>query len=192
MTSYIDVINAGLIKLGVKPITSINDPVDAARLAKLRYESIRQRCITEHTWNFARKRISLAPLSTTPIFGYTYQFQLPSDCLRIEDPGVTEYSVEGRLILCHSATLDLLYFADVEDPTQWPPYFRELVASSVALEFAHALTQSAEMKAQLVAELQSVENKAKFRNARENARHRFTAETHLEGRRNQHVDEQLP
>lgn len=189
MNSYISVINAALLKLGVKPIVSIEDQVDGARYAKLRYDSVRQRCIAEHTWNFARKRVSLAHLSTTPAFQYGYQFQLPSDLIRLGDPGITDFSVEGNLLLCDDATIDLIYFADITDPTQWPAYFVELVVVSLAFELCTALTQSAELKAQLTDELSGTEKKAKFRNAREQAQRVFRAETHLDSRRNQHVGE---
>lgn len=189
MNSYISVINAALLKLGVKPIASIEDQVDGARYAKLRYDSIRQRCIAEHTWNFARKRVSLAPLSTAPAFQYRYQFQLPSDLIRIGDPGITDFSVEGLLLLCDDAIIDLIYFADITDPTQWPAYFVEFVVTSLAFELCTALTQSAELRAQLAADLQEAEKKAKFRNAREQAQRVFRSETHLDARRNQHVGE---
>ena len=87
MNDHVAVVNAALVKLGEKPITSMDDQVKAAELAKLRYDSIRQSALTLHTWHFAKDRLALTPLSSTPVFGFAYQFERPSQCLRILSTG---------------------------------------------------------------------------------------------------------
>ena len=104
------------------------------------------------------KRTSLAALSTAPAFGYLYQYQVPSDFLRIDmcddrypstimDNYIgTEYLdwlLEGNKILTDiDAPLKLRYIARIEDPNQWDVNFREALACRIAAELAEDLTQS--------------------------------------------------
>lgn len=158
MSSVIQIANRALTKLGSARITSIDDDVKAARSVKSCFEDLRDDELRAYRWQFAMKRTSLAALSTAPAFGYLYQYQVPSDFLRIDmcddrypstimDNYIgTEYLdwiLEGNKILTDiDAPLKLRYIARIEDPNQWDVNFREALACRIAAELAEDLTQS--------------------------------------------------
>ena len=158
MASVIQVANRALTKLGSARITSIDDDVKAARSVKSCFEDLRDDELRSHRWSFALKRTSLAALSEAPAFGYEYQYQLPSDFLRLDMindqfPSVVmdnyigaealDYVLEGKKVLTDfEAPLYVRYIAQITDPNMWDINFREALACRIAAELAEDLTQS--------------------------------------------------
>lgn len=158
MASVIQVANRALTKLGSARITSLSDDVKAARSISSCFEDIRDDELRAHRWQFSMKRTTLAALADAPVFGYTYQYALPSDFLRLdmindEYPSAVmdnyigaetqEYMIEGNVILTDiEAPLKLRYISRIEDPNAWDVNFREAMASRLAAELAEDLTQS--------------------------------------------------
>jgi hypothetical protein len=158
VSSVIQIANRALTKLGSARITSIDDDVKAARSIKSCFEDLRDDELRAYRWQFAMKRTSLAALSTAPAFGYEYQYQVPSDFLRIDmcddrfpstimdnyiGAEYLDWVLEGNKILTDiDAPLKLRYIARIEDPNQWDVNFREALACRIAAELAEDLTQS--------------------------------------------------
>ena len=95
------------------------------------------------------KRAVLAPMAEQPISGFTHQFQLPADCIRVlpEDTlRSINYSVEGRKILCDVATLFLRYVWDEQDEQQFDEGLAETIAHYLAYDLAYSLQQTAELR----------------------------------------------
>jgi len=114
MASQVEIANRALTKLGAARIISFDDDNKQARAVKSMFEIVRDAELRAHLWSFSVKRVSLAALSTTPTWGFDYEYQLPSDYLRLVQvndvyPGpslddyrnasVAEYVVESRKIL---------------------------------------------------------------------------------------------
>ncbi len=188
MNDHVAVVNAALVKLGEKPITSMDDQVKAAELAKLRYDSIRQSALTMHTWHFAKDRLALTPLSSTPAFGFAYQFERPSQCLRILSTGGVPYKLEGSHILCDSNVLYLEFTKDVTNPQDWTIYFAEVVVALLAKELAWAITQSDSMKSDMNSEFDKTLKRAKYLNATEGGQTQIASELFFDARHNRSVD----
>ena len=54
-----------------------------------------------------------------------------------------EYAIEGNAIITsYSAPLKIRYVAQITDPNQWDPLFREALACRIAAEICEDLTQS--------------------------------------------------
>lgn len=188
MNDHVAVVNAALVKLGEKPITSMDDQVKAAELAKLRYDSIRQSALTMHTWHFAKDRLALTPLSSIPAFGFAYQFERPSQCLRILSTGGVPYKLEGSRILCDSNVLYLEFTKDVTNPQDWTIYFAEVVVALLAKELAWAITQSDSMKSDMNSEFDKTLKRAKYLNATEGGQTQISSELFFDARHNRSVD----
>lgn len=158
MASQVEIANRALTKLGAARIISFDDDNKQARAVKSMFEIVRDAELRAHLWSFSVKRVSLAALSTTPTWGFDYEYQLPSDYLRLVQvndvyPGpslddyrnasVAEYVVESRKILTNlTAPLNIRYMARIEDTTQWDATFVEALASRLAFEMCEDLTQS--------------------------------------------------
>ena len=144
--SIVDICNSALQKVGAVSIVSLDDNSREARQCKIAYDSNRRSELRKHPWNFAVKRVVLAPESTSPSFDYAYQFPLPSDCLRVLIPpdACLDWAVEGKKILSNTGPiLNLRYISDVEDVTQFDPAFYDMLAISLAIDICEAITTSA-------------------------------------------------
>src|SRR5690606_18101386 len=110
-------------------------------------------------WNFAMKRASLPALADAPTWGYTYQYQLPSDCLMPVQvgeyyviPGMADYiggtddepfRIEGRTIATDwSAPLKIRYIRKVTNSGEFDALFVEALAADIAVHTCFAITQS--------------------------------------------------
>lgn len=162
MASQVEIANRALTKLGAARIISFEDDNKQARAIKSMFEIVRDAELRAHLWSFTVKRVELPALTTTPGWGYDYEYQLPSDYLRLlqvndiypgpsmedyRNQSVAEYVVEGRKILTNLvAPLKIRYCARIEDTTQWDAAFVEAFASRLAFELAEDLTQSTSKK----------------------------------------------
>lgn len=148
MASDVGIANAAIRKLGQAPITAFSENSKAARLANERFAEVRDELLFRHPWNFARKRDSLAALSTGPAWGFSNAFALPTDYIRMyevngEDEGTGKWKVEdGSVVTDLSAPLEVLYVYQVTDANRMSVGFREALASVLAADWAEDLTGS--------------------------------------------------
>lgn len=159
MPSVIDVCNKALDKLGQPPIVSLTDGTKAANLCDRNWGMIRDEVLRSHPWNFAMKRISLAPSSAAPSWGFTKAFPIPSDCLRlieVKDGDNFDYQIENDEILTDESILYIRYIYQVTDPNKYDSLFVNVAASRLALELCESLTQSNSKKQLLIGELRDL------------------------------------
>lgn len=183
-TSVIEICNNALIKVGADAITSLTEDVKAARICNRMYEIVRDDLLRSHPWNFTITRASLPQLSAAPSFGYDYQFQLPSDCLRVlgVDNIYKEYRVEGRKILSSSATIKLIYIKKEEDPTQYDSSFSNVLALKLASEISFSMSNNATLMNTLSRIFKEEFSKAKRSDAQEDSMKQLTTTTWTDGR----------
>ena len=122
--SKVDICNNALRRLGQNTIVSLSEDSPQARLCNQIYDSVRDSLLAEHPWNFAMERASLAQLSSTPDFGFDYEYQLPSDCLRvwatdIEPEQVWVWQIEGGKLRTNADSVYILYIKREDDPTSY-------------------------------------------------------------------------
>src|SRR5690606_26204755 len=120
-----------------------------ARAANAQYEKLRDEVLRAHPWNFAVARQRLVRLSEAPPFGYAWQYQLPSDSLRVLalNDGRGAYEIEGRRLLTDDETADLVYVRGVTDPNEYDSIFREALACRVSADLAYRLANSTTLSA---------------------------------------------
>lgn len=148
MASVIGICNSALIKLGDERITSIGENNKRARLCNEQYPKMRDAVMRAHFWNFAKVRVSLAPLVTPPAFGFRSAFQLPADYSRVyKIQGDPRYKIEGQTIVSDEVALNLQYIAKITDASLFDDMFAETVAWRLAADVAYAITQSQAVQA---------------------------------------------
>lgn len=184
MASQTAICNRALTKLGAARILTITDDVKAARELNSMWDIVRDAELRRNLWNFAMARTSLAALADAPAWGFTYQFQLPSDFVRIVQVGefyyisnLTDYrtmpeapfQVEGlRLLTDYTAPLKIRYVQRIEDTAQWDALFVEAFASRLAYECCEAITQSSTKKEEVWMDYKQAIREAKLVDAIEN------------------------
>ena len=144
MASVVDICNGALNQLGASTIISLTEDSKNARLCNARYTQVRDSLFRSHPWNCLQKRVQLASDTATPAWGFSYQFTLPADCLRvlrIEDYDY-DYKIEGRKIVSNVSTMRILYIARIEDPNEYDEILRETLSAALGADIAYAITSS--------------------------------------------------
>jgi hypothetical protein len=175
--SVTGIANRALQLVGAASILNLTDTSVEAREVSRCYDMCRRAELRAHQWNFAIVRAALAPDAAAPAFGYTYQFSVPTDCLRILLPNdsTLDWMREGQKILtnwtsspvltnANGATgpiLYLRYVQDVTDATVFDPMFCEALAHRIAFGIVERLTQSNQKKAELKQDYKDVISEAR-------------------------------
>lgn len=142
--TQIKVCNLALIRVGADRISSITEDKKSAILLNAIYEQCRDEVLRARHWNFATKRAVLAPTSTSPDFGYDYEYDLPSDWLRTLEPDSldTDFVQEDSKLLTDEDSLNFLYIYRNTDESSWDSQFASSLGWKLAAEVAFALTGS--------------------------------------------------
>ena len=163
MASVVQICNSALNQLGASSITALTENSKNARICNERYETIRDAVYRSHPWNCLVKRVQLAQDSDTPAWGFTYQYTLPSDCLRvlqIKDYN-SDYKIEGRKLLIEQSEVYLIYLAIETDVNQLDILLRETISAALSQDMAYAITSNLQ-----VAKLMAEKYQAKLSEAR--------------------------
>lgn len=158
MASNVEIANRALTKIGASRIISLNDDNKQGREVNSMFAIVRDAELRAHNWRFSIKRTAVAALSTPPAFGYSYQYQAPTDCLKLLEVGdyypgadltdyvgsdTSPYAYENGVILTdYAAPLKLRYIARIEDPSLYDSLFVEAFACKLAMELCEPLTES--------------------------------------------------
>jgi hypothetical protein len=128
--------------------------------------SLLYKCATGHTaGTFATDltAVKWVLVTTRPSFGYSYQYDLPSDCLRFRGTDIDKYLIEGKLLLCDDQVVNIEYIYQCTDTTIWDTMFYEVVVLKLALALLHPLagTSVVPMRQMLEQELYGVMSRAR-------------------------------
>lgn len=144
MASVVDICNGALNQLGASTILTLTEDSKNARLCNARYTQVRDSVFRSHPWNCLQKRVQLAADTNTPAWGFTQQYTLPADCLRVLTilDYDADYKIEGRKILTDNSNMKILYIARITDPNQYDELLRETLSAALAADIAYAVTSS--------------------------------------------------
>ena len=171
MASVVDICNGALNQLGATTILSLTEDSKNARLCNARYTQVRDALFRSHPWNCLQKRVELAADTDTPAWGFSSQYTLPSDCmrlLRILDYD-SNHKVEGRKILSNASSMKILYVARITDPNEYDSYLQEALAALLAADLAYAITNNATLAKNYAATADERLREARFVDATENS-----------------------
>jgi len=88
--------NASLALIGEYEITESDTTSKQYTLCDRFYEQARDEVLVAHLWNEAITDSIVVEATTAPIFGYSYKYAIPTDCLRIISIGTDQYSWEPK------------------------------------------------------------------------------------------------
>lgn len=164
MASVVDICNGALNQIGATTIITLTEDSKNGRLCNARYTQVRDAVFRSHPWNCLQKRIQLAADSDVPAWGFTKQFTLPSDCLRVLSiiDYDSDYKIEGRKILTDSSSCKLLYVARIEDPNEYDDLLRETISAALAADIAFPITSSNPLATNMYNLFQSKLREARF------------------------------
>lgn len=170
-------------------ITSLTEGSPNANRCNEQYAKLRDQMLRKHLWNFAKERVKLAQLSETPVSGFDYQYQLPSDLMRVlavhdndASRGTIRYEIKGDRILSDANEIYLIYVRRVTDPNEMDELFRECLAIALAEDLALAVTGSQPLQERMRGKLRSEIATAKGADAIEDWPEQFPESSWLSAR----------
>ena len=143
MASQVDICNLALTAIGHKTIASIDEQTEGARKCAVYYQQAVDETLRAYNWNCATARASLAQETATPVFGYSYQYALPNDCLRVLqlERLDLEFKVEGKKLLTNESSAKILYIRRI-GAGEMDPLLVGAVAARLAYELAYAISNN--------------------------------------------------
>lgn len=148
---WLQIYNEALFMCGHTPITSTSEDSRTRGLLDRALDTgVVNNALEDKDWYFAKvsDKVFYDP-SLNPDWGYEYVFQKPDTMYRITGVFQDEYlqvplknyADEGSNIYCNLQEIYLEYIPNtyVSSPTQWPVYFRKLVAADLAVLVAPQL-----------------------------------------------------
>ena len=151
MQTKIDLCSMALLKLGEKPIQSLNDDNPASQLSRTLFNPVVDTLLASHPWRFACKHFDLAKSTDG-------NFIIPGECLRVLRCGG---NIVGNRIISDNDTISITAIIRI-DAQQFPAYFSSLVATKLAMEFCIPLTGDQSVFRMLAALYESELQSAKF------------------------------
>jgi len=163
MANQTDICNLGLIKIGQKTISSIDQDSPTATKLKTIYNQVLDEALTagpQEGWKFAIKRATISVDATTPDSQYEYRFKLPDGLLRVvsvhtEGIPYPDWTREGQYILSNlvSDEINLTYVDRVTVTGLFPPHFVKVLYTMLAYQLAFNVVQNRQLTQQLYQEL---------------------------------------
>lgn len=182
--SNVAIANLALTKLGDLRILNLTDNTKPAREVNAVFDMTRDYLQRRFSWRFCIKRANLAADTSTPLWDWSYQYPIPTDCVRILQVGQwypspdlsdlistggQEYVLEGKYILSNQAgPLKLRYLSRVTDPVEFDPAFDMAFSAYLAYILAEPLTASGEQKQMAYNDYRNAIKDAVIANAIEN------------------------
>lgn len=144
--SAVSICSNALLLLGDKPIDSFDVNNDRTRLVANLYSQKRDRVLRSHPWNCAIKRVVLSPDTSSPVFGWDYQYQLPGDWLRTlsigDEDNQDNYATEGRKILSSASECRLRYVFRNDNESSWDAVLVDAMTQVMVAALTYPITKS--------------------------------------------------
>lgn len=174
MSSKVEIVNYALAKLGVDLISSLDEGTSAAKFMSTVYDFIADETMLEGQFSSTIARASLAQLSETPAFDYTYTYQLPTNpkCLKVisvnnSQIGRLDYEINGDKLLINSPSVKIKYIKQLTDPELYDENLRRAVTAKLCAEAAYHLTGQASVAAQMMQEYRVILREARASDAQQ-------------------------
>ena len=164
--SWTSINNMALAKLGANSIDNIDtDTGSNAIKCRAIYEITRDALLRSYEWNFAIARAELAQLSTTPEYGFDYEYTLPTSpyCLRVlEMEDGASFEIEGRKLLTDEDECKIKYIKRITNPVELDALFVTAMVDTLASQLAIPITNSGTLKDRMDKELKETLLQAKM------------------------------
>lgn len=171
-TVDIDIVNLALIKLDVAILANLTGKSKSAQYASASYDTLRDVVMGGAPWGFSMARAILPRSTTDLVWGAdnAYRYTKPGDCLRIwRVYHQVRWQVEGDAVVVGSLndedntrrwvaapeSLKVRYIKKVVEPGRYNPFFKEALATRLAMEWCVGLTGSDAKKQVLMTEYAS-------------------------------------
>ena len=139
MFSKTDVVNLGLIRIGVEEIANIDGTDFKSVTCKRIYNHGLEAVLRGHKWNCAMRQLELTQSAETPSAYYDYQYQLPTTCLAVCGLQIRDakWVRQGSLVLCSYTNPVMEYIKRIDNPAELDAGCRDVLVSRLALDLSY-------------------------------------------------------
>jgi len=153
MADTTTVCNVALAMIGEETIGVITEDTPGARACNTFWDISRDATLAAMHWSFATKRVELSQSSTTPDFGWEYQYPLPSDFLEplIVNAGTeTLWEIEEGNLLTNEDEVEFVYTARITDVAKWSALFVDAFATRLAADVCPSVKRDFNLQQKLM------------------------------------------
>jgi len=181
----VDICSSAMIKLGAEPINDLQDNNKEAKLCRIQFGRIRDTVLRSAPWSFARKRIRLTPTTEEPLFGDSFVFQLPADCVKFVRMYDHEckWTIEEDKLLTAAEVVEGWYISNDVAPEKYDANFSEALAYALAADLCYAITQSNSLRGELLNGSKMFMDEARSYNSQEVSPEDFRFDEFINSRR---------
>lgn len=146
-TTKEELVNMALTLLGEEPITDILEDNKPARFANAHFDNVRREVLRSSNWTVATKRASLSASATGPVWGFTFNYTLPADFLKLIGTSEPQerYRIEGIEIATDLSPMEIRYVFDLTDISRMDSLLQSAIAAKLAWDMAVPITSSREL-----------------------------------------------
>ncbi len=147
MYTDVSICSKALVKIGIPPITSFDEPRVEAEVAGELYPTVRDALLVAYPWSFTVAQAELVRDPAGDPVDFAYAYFLPSDMLRSISAGSGGrgrgllFRIRGSRLVTDAATVTLTYQRRV-DESEFPSFFVSALIARLAAEFAIPLTEA--------------------------------------------------
>lgn len=184
LLSEVAIANDALLRLGEQQVTALNEDSRNGRLVNHFYASVRDSVLASHPWNEAIKRSGLARLTTTPAWGFSYLYQLPSDFITLIriDGADSDFRIEQRTIATDLTTMNIVYVFRLTDVAAMSEDLKKCISTRMSAEMSKPITGSDSTFDRMWTLHQQALNEARYQDSRQGPIDRVTGSTWVNAR----------
>ena len=177
MASKVEICNLALSHVGAYRISSLSESTKEAKECNAFYSLALRAVLEDHNWSFARKRLTMALLTTT-YSGWDYAYQYPTDCVcpryitdvvgtstgtsydidedtykavgKVKYEVAADSALTSKVILTDKKSAELVYTANVTDTNMFTSKFVDAFALRLAAYLAQPLKGKEALRASLI------------------------------------------
>jgi len=159
MASDVQIANLALARISQDQILALSDDSPSARFCNAFFDQAREEVLQSNPWRFAIKTATLSKLTTTPLLEWEFEYQLPSDNLRVlslNGSGPHDrsdyFEIQGKTLLTDEGSAIIKYVFRVTDGSFYHPLFVSALSCQLAAMIAKPLTGDEKMASSLLME----------------------------------------
>lgn len=161
--------NSALMRCGAEQITTLADTSKRGLAVVTQYENTLKEMLNDSPWNFAIKRVNIVQDVATPLFAHSFQYELPTDCIRVlELECKVPYRVESGFIVCdQEGSINVKYVWYNQDVETYSGAFVKAFYLKLAEDISFLMVQSASLQGAITTEAERYLRKARSMNSQE-------------------------
>ena len=161
--TWLNMANIALTRINKQVLQTLDDSSTSAMLCNQLIPSSVKMVLNQNDWHSARKRALIAPQLDAPAFGYSHQFAMPSDFVRlVKVESELLWEKEGEMILSDEEALAIIYIAYPNTPDTLDPLIVDTITTLLAAQLSVSLTSDSTITNLLYQETEQKLYKAKL------------------------------